>query len=70
MRLWYIYISVTASSPKCNTLSDVEFILPPNPGPTVDYPQGGTQFQISVADKSHDLVTMANLTATVNTLSQ
>ena len=40
-----------------NTLSNVEFVAPKNPGPTVGYPQGATQFQINTADKTHENAT-------------
>ena len=36
-----------------NTLSDIEFVPPVNPGPTVNYPEGGTQFQLTAAEKAH-----------------
>ena len=37
-----------------NTLSEVEFVPPENPGPTVNIPENGTQHQILAAQKLHE----------------
>lgn len=51
-KLGLLYLTVTPEV--YNTLSDVPFEVPTNPGPTVEYPGNGTQFQILAAEKLHD----------------
>ena len=51
-RLGLLYLTVTPEV--YNTLSDTEFIPPINPGPHVDYPEEGTQYQIRAAERAHE----------------
>ena len=51
-RLGLLYLTVTPEV--YNTLSEVEFAPPPNPGPTVEYPDNATQYQIQAANKAYE----------------
>ena len=50
-RLGLLYLTVTPEV--YNTLSQTRFIPPVNPGPTTEYPDNATQFQIRAVDKAH-----------------
>ena len=54
-RLGLLYLTVTPEV--YNTLSEVEFVPPQNPGPTVQYPDNATQYQIQAANKTHETAT-------------
>ena len=51
-RLGLLYLTVTPQV--YNTLSDVEFVPPRDPGPNVHYLEEGTQYQIRAAEKAHE----------------
>ena len=51
-RLGLLYLTVTPEV--YNTLSEVEFAPPPNPGPTVEYPDNATQYQIQAANEAYE----------------
>lgn len=51
-RLGLLYLTVTPEV--YNTLSEVEFVPPPNPGPTVEYPDNATQYQIQATNKAYE----------------
>ena len=50
-KLGLLYLTMTPEV--YNTLSDVAFVPPLNPGPNVTYPPEGTQYQIRAAEKLH-----------------
>ena len=52
-RLGLLYLTVTPEV--YNTLSNVPFNPPTNPGPLPTYPDGATQHQILAANKAHEL---------------
>ena len=54
-RLGLLYLTVKPEI--YNTLSNVQFDPPTNPGPSVTYPENATQYQIKAADKQHELDT-------------